>query len=364
MSGETRPSSGPVKCVIWDLDGTLWKGTLAEGDQPVVPGRNREMVDRLDQHGILQSVASRNDSEAAVAWLERLGLLRYFVALQVGWGPKSAAVRRVTNALGLDPGSVVFIDDSAFERAEVSAAIHAVRCLDPDQFHDLVDAGRVLPPVVTADGRLRRLRYEAEFRRREHEERFDGPVEEFLRSLRLRLRIAAAGPADLDRSVELIGRTNRLNTTGIRFSSAELSERLSRPDSRVLIARLTDRFGDYGQVGLAVVDVTPGWWSIGLLLMSCRVMGRNAGRAFLACLCGMAHREGAAVRIGYRPSAFNRRMGVTLRLAGFRPVRQEHHGLCYELAGAAPTIPEYFAVHIESPLSPLRSEAERSGSRR
>ncbi|AGL14993.1 HAD family hydrolase [Actinoplanes sp. N902-109] len=306
-----------VKCVVWDLDETLWEGTLVEGDPVTVPQRNRELVRTLDEHGILQSVASRNDAEPALAALHDTGLAEYFLHPQVGWAAKSGSVRAVAEALAIGLDALLFVDDSDFERAEVRAELPQVRCVRPDELHELARTGRLLPATVTGDAAQRRAMYQSEQRRKAYETSFAGPSEEFLRSLGMKLEVRAAEPADLSRAAELTQRTHQLNTTGITFDERELAALLDDPGHRVLVAGLTDTFGTYGTIGLLVVRVTEPLWTIRLLLMSCRVMGRNIGTAVVGAVAGLARAAGADLAADFRATDRNRQMRLTYRLLGF-----------------------------------------------
>jgi len=343
-----------VKCVVWDLDDTLWDGTLLEGDDVRVPEENRKLVRVLDEHGILQSVASRNDPEHALETLRALGLAEYFLHPRVGWSAKSASLRDLAERLNLAPDSFLFVDDSEFERAEVGSELPEVRCMPREELHEAVAAGGVLPERVTPEARERRAMYLAEERRRTHEEDFTGPTEEFLRSLRMRLTVRAAGPDDLVRAAELTQRTHQLNTTGITFDESELAELRTDPEHRVLVCELTDRFGSYGTIGLAVVHRAPERWTVRLLLMSCRVMGRNIGTAVVAAVARLAGDEGAGLAAHFRPTDRNRQMLVTYRFMGFR-VESRGPELT-ELVlppGHAPDAPPYVDLTIEAhPTAP------------
>jgi FkbH-like protein len=324
----TTTTERAVKCVVWDLDDTLWDGTLLEGDEIRVPDVNRTLVRTLDEHGILQSVASRNDPGPVDDRLRELGLDEYFLYPQVGWSAKSASLRNVVRELNIAADSVLFVDDSDFERAEVARELPEVRCVTRQELHAMVAAGRVLPRQVTPDARWRREMYQAESRRRSHEESFEGPAEEFLCSLDMTLRVRTATTADLARAAELTQRTHQLNTTGITYDQEQLAGLVEDPGHRVLVAELDDRFGTYGTIGLAVLatddpgtaagdpERAPGW-TIRLLLMSCRVMGRNVGTALIAAVARMAAAHGARTIAHFRPAERNRQMLVTYRFAGF-----------------------------------------------
>lgn len=308
-----------VKCVLWDLDGTLWEGVLAEGGGLRLRPGAAEVMRALDERGILQTVVSRNDPALALARVADHGLAEYLLYPQVSWGPKSAAVTTLADVLGLGPDTFLFVDDSPFERAEVSDTHPLVRVTDSRDLLSLLDRADLSPAVVTADGRVRRARYQAESRRREHEAAFAGPRPEFLRSLAMTLELAPATAADLDRAEELTLRTNQLNTTGLTFSRDELLAFTRAADRRLLVASLDDVFGSYGQIGLVLLDLCPGEWRIRLFLMSCRVMGRNVGGAILAWLAQQARARDVTLTADFRPTQVNRPMYIVYRMAGFRP---------------------------------------------
>lgn len=373
----TEPHTPPppqVKCVVWDLDDTLWDGTLLEGDDLSVPEANRQLVRTLDEHGILQSVASRNEPDAVAEQLRAFGLDEYFLYPQVGWSAKSASLRAVAQELNISPESVLFVDDSEFERAEVADALPGVRCMTRQELHDLVAAGAVLPAQVTDDARRRRAMYLAESRRRTHEVAFDGPAAEFLESLDMTLRVRRASTADLARAAELTQRTHQLNTTGITFGQDELASLILDPGHRVLVAELDDRFGTYGTIGLAVVATgttgrpgavpgaaaPPPRWTIRLLLMSCRVMGRNIGTSLIAAVARLAAAHGAATVAHFRPTDRNRQMLVTYRFAGFTVESRTDDLVVLSLPEAGgPAVPGYVRLVIEdTPAAPRGTSQE------
>lgn len=341
-----------VKCVIWDLDDTLWDGTLLEGCAGEVSERTVAAVRTLDEHGILQAVASRNDEADARRRLTDLGLWDYFVSAQISWGAKSLSVRRVVEELAIGADTVVFVDDSEFERAEVAHEIPAVRCLSPGELLDAVGSGRIFPEVVTADAAMRRTMYLTERRRRAHEAEFSGPSVEFLRSLDMRMSIRPMVVEDLARASELTVRTHQLNTTGVVYSVERLRGLLDRPDTLVLVATLDDRFGTYGQIGLGVIDREPETWRIRLLLMSCRVLGRNVGSALIGAISNLARAAGARVRADLVPNDRNRQMQITYRLNGFVEAERQGDLIAYELrTGRTLSVPDYVAVEFHGSLA-------------
>lgn len=308
------------KCVVWDLDDTLWSGTLAEGDVVHVRPGVREVIEALDARGILNSIASRNDPGAALARLQSLGIDEYFLYPQIGWGTKSEAIRRIADALNISVDSMVVIDDQPFERDEVSAACPSIRCVDALEAAALLDVLGVRQMPVTDESFMRRALYRAEETRRAAEESFDGPSQSFLATLGMVVTIAPAGDEDLDRAEELTLRTNQLNSTGRTYSRRELAALRRRPDHRLLMVSLDDKYGTYGRIGLALLGDEGDVRVLKLLLMSCRVLSRGIGTIVLHHLMRDAKAAGARLRAHFVATDRNRQMFITYRFAGFRDV--------------------------------------------
>ena len=213
-----------VKCVVWDLDNTLWNGTLLEGDKVQLREGVREIIHALDARGILHSIASRNHAESALARLRELELEEYFLYPQINWGSKAVSVRTIAESLNIGLDSICFIDDQPFELEEVKAALPQVLCIDHFQLPHLLQMPELIPDTITAEAGMRRQMYLGEMRRKQIEEAFTGPQEEFLATLNMVFTIAPARAEDLARAEELTNRTNQLNTTGRTFSREELEE--------------------------------------------------------------------------------------------------------------------------------------------
>ncbi|MES4907293.1 MULTISPECIES: HAD-IIIC family phosphatase [unclassified Streptomyces] len=306
-----------VKCLVWDLDNTLWQGTLLEDDAVRLPESVRETIVALDSRGILQSVSSKNDHDLAWAKLEELGLAEYFVLPRIGWGPKSESVREIADRLRFAHRAVAFVDDQPAERAEVTFHLPDVRCYGADEVATLTERPEFSPRTVTVDARRRRQMYQAGFEREAAQSSFTGPTEEFLRSLDLRMRIERATDEQLLRVEELTLRTSQMNATGVHYSDATLRALLADPHHEVLVASLTDRFGPHGAIGVMLLATHPGAWHLKLLATSCRVVSFGAGAAIINWLTDQAARAGAHLVADFRPTDRNRMMEIAYRFAGF-----------------------------------------------
>ena len=100
-----------IKCVVWDLDNTLWDGTLVESDNVVLKDNAENIIKTLDERGILQSISSKNDFEVAKKKLEELGLWKYFIYPQISWNSKSEALRIIQESINIGQDTIAFVDD-------------------------------------------------------------------------------------------------------------------------------------------------------------------------------------------------------------------------------------------------------------
>ncbi|MEU8207186.1 HAD-IIIC family phosphatase [Streptosporangium sp. NPDC049046] len=306
-----------VKCLVWDLDNTLWQGTLLENDEIRLPDSIRELIRVLDSRGILQSVASKNDHDHAWAKLEALGVAEYFVLPHIGWSPKSDSIRQIAEELRFALDTIAFIDDQAAERAEVTFHLPDVRCYSAEHVAELAGLPEFSPETVTEDARSRRLMYQAGFRRQAAKSGFTGPDEEFIRSLGLVMHIEHATAEHLARVEELTLRTSQMNATGVHYSRETLERLLDDPGHRVLVTSLSDRFGPHGAVGVILLELGRRTWHLKLLATSCRVVSFGAGTVILRWLIDQAARADAHLVADFRRTDRNRMMEIAYRFSGF-----------------------------------------------
>jgi FkbH-like protein len=314
--------AGRVKCVVWDLDNTVWDGVLLEDRQVALRAGVIDVIRTLDARGLLHSVASRNDFDAAMRQLRAFRLQEYFLYPQIGWHSKVSSMQAIAKSLNIGLDAVAFVDDDPFEREAMAASLPEVLLVDAHSLPSLLERPEFNPVYVTDDARQRRFMYMAEYQREAAEESFDGPDEAFLATLDLRMTIAPAAVGDLRRVQELTMRTHQLNSTGRTYSYEELEELSHSPRHKLLIAGLDDKCGTYGKIGLALVECCEELWSLKLLLVSCRVISRGAGTILLNYLLTLAREQRVRVQVEFRPTDRNRLMYVSLKFAGFREVQR------------------------------------------
>jgi FkbH-like protein len=336
-----------VKCVVWDLDNTLWDGVLLEDDEVSLRPNVPEIIRELDGRGILQSVASKNDYDKAMARLRELGLWDYFLYPQINWNSKAASIESIARSINIGLDSVAFIDDQIFERDEVNFSLATVRCIDAAELDRLLGRPEMMPAFITEDSKVRRLMYLSDIERNRAEEEFVGPKDEFLATLGMVFTISPAAEEDLKRAEELTVRTNQLNTTGYTYSYEELNQFRESDEHLLLITSLEDRYGTYGKIGLTLLECSPEVWTVKLLLMSCRVMSRGVGTLLLNHLVRLAAERNVRLRAEFVSNNRNRMMYVTYKFAGFRELDKVGETVVFEHDGTrAQPFPDYVSVRI------------------
>lgn len=331
-----------IKCLIFDLDDTLWEGTLAEGGATHLRDGAEELIRTLDSRGILMSIASKNDYDEAMKALERFSpdLPDMFLCPQIGWGAKSAAVGRIAEILNLKMCNIAFIDDSAFQRDEVKFAHPDITIYDAKELAEIAERPEFTVRFITDDCKNRRNMYKADMVRESAKRDFDGTDEAFMHTLNMRLSVSHVDESSLRRVEELTLRTHQLNSTGYTYSYEELTAFIDSPKHEFFIAGLTDKYGDSGKVGLVLMEDVGDAYVLKLLIVSCRVMTRGVGLALLTFAVRLAAERGKPLRAEYFETQYNRIMYITYKLAGFEEICELDDGGCV-LEYSRDTLPEY-----------------------
>lgn len=299
------------KCLVLDLDNTLWGGIVGEdGPEGIqlslsAPGNHyvafqQAILDHYNR-GVLLAINSRNNPEDALQVIRTHPNMilkeQHFAATRINWQDKAQNLRELAQELNIGLDSLVFIDDDPTNRALVRSTVPEVEVpelpTDPAEYARFLNAlGHFSAEVITDEDMMRGNLYVTERLRREAEKQF-GTKEDFLQSLRLELSIYENDASCLPRLAQLTEKTNQFNTDKRPLSEAELRAYMDDPSHRVFYGKLTDTFGDYGVVIFALVEITDHAWHIRSLLMSCRVFDRGVEQAFVAHIAGRAAAAGA-----------------------------------------------------------------------
>ncbi len=278
---DTADKAKKLKCVVWDLDNTLWDGILVEDGpekltlKPGIAG----VIQTLDERGILHSIASKNNYEEAIKVLKKFRLDQYFLCPQISWQPKSESIRAIARRLNIGVDTLLFVDDSAFELEEIRLACPEVQTLNAQVYRSLPEMKEFSVPA-TDESKSRRTMYQLEAERETVAEGFGEDYLAFLKHCQIELSIGPLTEENLTRVHELTQRTNQMNFSGTRYDRDLLRKvcQTSYFDTYVISCR--DRFGSYGVIGFSIVDSREPRMTD--LMFSCRVQSKRVEHAFLA----------------------------------------------------------------------------------
>lgn len=310
-----------MKCVIWDLDNTIWNGVLSE-EEVVLKEGITEIVQELDKRGILQSIASKNDYDTAIEKLKEFGLDQFFLYPEINWNAKSQSVERIKKNLNIAMNAIAFVDDQEYERDEVEKNVPEITVIDSARYLEFLEMDCFKPQFITEDSGRRREMYLQDIQRKQDEEEYVGPKEEFLEQLKMELFIHKAEESDLKRVEELTLRTHQLNSTGIYYSYEDLLSIVSDPHYELWVCELVDKYGSYGKIGITLCEKDEVKWNIKLLLMSCRTVSRGIGTVMLHALINAARQEGKKITAEFKRTNQNRPMLITYKFANFEVVER------------------------------------------
>ena len=329
------------KCLVLDLDNTLWGGVLGEDGVDGIklggeyPGKAFSYWQRallqLERNGVILAVCSKNnEADVDEAWQHNPHMIlkrEHFSALRINWNDKATCISEIAEELNIGLDSMVFLDDNPAERELIRQSLPQVEVpefpLKPYQlmpfFKELVDKYfRIY--AVTSEDRAKTEQYRANAQRRAEQSRFID-MESYLYSLDMRLDIIPADEHNLPRIAQMTQKTNQFNLTTRRYTEADIRQRLEQ-GWRVFCMSVSDRFGDSGiTAAIFLQPVGDVEVNIDTLLLSCRILGKGIEEAFIKTVFNLLKLDGYKTVTGdYLPTAKNQqtadfldRMGMTLQ---------------------------------------------------
>ena len=309
----------PAKVLVVDADSTLWPGVAAEigAEQLEITKPYAALQYFLKSRmeaGMILCLASKNEeSDVREVFQKNSGMIlreEDIVGWKVNWEPKSENIAALAEQLNLALDSFVFIDDNPMEIAEVSAALPTVTTIrlpqDPEKIPALLaHHWRLdLASSSTKEDSERTAMYQTMLAREEVREQASS-YETFLKELKLKVQFEGLTSANRSRLAQLTQRTNQSNTTTIRRQEDDIAA-LAEQGYEVLAVKVSDRFGDYGLVGLVIFEISNQALHVDSFLLSCRVLGKGVEQKILAQLVKEARDFGAnAIHFPFIPSDRN-----------------------------------------------------------
>jgi len=325
------------KCLVVDLDNTLWGGLAGEdGIAGIVlndayPGRcykdfQRELL-KLNKRGILLAVNSKNNFADALEIINRhpdMALREEnFVCLKINWENKARNLRDIAAELNIGLDSMVFIDDSLAECELIRQKLPEVTVVhlpeNPLRYVNLLKELNLFETLtITAESVRKTEMYKAELRRKQTEVKAES-LDEYYRSLAMTVTIREVNEFLVPRMAELTQKTNQFNLTTKRYTQEEIKRLMRDPAYLLYAMQVADKFGDYGTVGLCIIEqINGGEWFIDTFLLSCRVMNRTVENAFMAFIFEKARANKVRRLVGvYLPTKKNAPVEHFFEQSGF-----------------------------------------------
>jgi len=315
------------KCLVLDLDDTLWGGVVGEvGLADIILGEGSAQGEAhlalqryarlLQERGVILAICSKNEPalvEAVFREHPEMVLRRADIAaFVVNWNDKVENLKEIAERLNIGLDSLVFVDDNAVERARVREGLPMVAV--PELPNDpalyvrcIADAGYFEAVSFTAED----LRRGEQYRTNVARDALRGAsqsVGDFLRGLEMLVTYGPIEQVDLARATQLINKTNQFNTTTRRYSSDEVARFAAASENITLQFRLADRFGDNGLVSVMILRPAddPGVLELDTWVMSCRVFGRQLEKEAMSIAVEAARGRGIRIlRAEYIPTERN-----------------------------------------------------------
>src|SRR5437870_8601799 len=310
LTGETR------KLLLVDLDETMWGGIVGDigwqnvrlgGIDPIGEAfRDFQLgLKALKRRGVLLGIVSKNEESTALEAIRSHPemVLRQddFAGWRINWEDKAQNIVDLAAELNLGLQSVVFLDDNPVERARVREALPEVLVpelsANPMEFNATLQRLRCFDtPVISPEDETRTATYVSERQRRAAQAQVSS-VDQWLESLQMEVVAEPLRETSLDRATQLLNKTNQMNLSTRRLTKEELWNWSRESGNSILVFRVSDKFGDYGLVGIASFCLEAGSQTdarIVDLVLSCRVMWRKVEETMLHVLSACGRREGAA----------------------------------------------------------------------
>lgn len=334
------------KVIVLDCDNTLWKGVCGEdGALGIEINENfinlqKFMLNKYNE-GMLLAISSKNNERDVWEVFEKNSDMilkkEHFVSHKINWSPKSENLKALAEELNLGLNSFIFIDDNAAECSEVMTNCPEVLTLhlprDDSDFSNFIQHVWAFDKlIVTEEDRKRTKMYISEKQRHEVKQNTLS-LSDYLKGLNLKLTMQRVKMEQVPRVAQLTKRTNQFNLSTKRMSEADI-ENLILSDNVICWAiEVSDRFGDYGLVGVVIAKIESEIMFVDTFLLSCRVLGRTVEDAILSCLGNICNREKLyTIEMNFYPTEKNQPFLNFIEKTGWKKVHLDEIYTTYRLS--------------------------------
>ena len=300
MSYVKPMSSTNKKCIVLDLDNTLWGGVIGEdGFDGIELGHTpngkafvefqKELLSLWNQ-GIILAINSKNNFDDAIKVIKEHPnmILREenFASIQINWNDKSENLKNIANEINIDLNSIVFCDDDKINQERIKQEFPEVLTLelpnDPSQFVPILKDLNDFNVLQRTDEDKKRGEMYSQQKKRQNLERTISNLDDFLKELDIQVKIKKSTDFLIPRISQLTLKTNQFNLTTKRYQEEEIRNLSKDLNFSVGCAQVLDKFGDNGITGVYIVKKNEDSWLIDTFLLSCRIIGRGIEHAILS----------------------------------------------------------------------------------
>ncbi len=325
------------KCIVLDLDNTLWGGIVGEdGFDGIELGHTpngrafvefqKELLSLWNQ-GIILAINSKNNFDDAMRVIkEHPDMILQednFASIQINWNDKAENLKNISDEINIGLNSIVFCDDDKFNQERIKREFPEVLTLelpnDPSQFVPILkDLNDFNVLQRTSEDQKRGEMY-VQQKERQKLERTVSNLNDFLQELNIEVRIKKSNDFLIPRISQLTLKTNQFNLTTKRYQEEDIRNLTNNTDFSVRCAQVLDKFGDNGITGVYIVEKNKKFWIIDTFLLSCRIMGRGIENAILSHMLNDAKKHGVEeIRAEFIPTEKNKPAEDFLSNYGFK----------------------------------------------
>lgn len=313
------------KCLVLDLDNTLWGGILGEdGIEGIKIGGDypgnaflyfQEALIELSKIGVILTVCSKNnESDVLEAWSKNPFIKlnqTYISAYRINWNNKADNIRELAAELNIGLDSMVFVDDNPAERELVRQQLPMVAVPEfPQKPYGLMTLYQTLVKdyfrtyELTEEDKQKTAQYKANAQRAQASAGFTN-LTDYIKSLDIQIKLIPADKFNISRIAQMTQKTNQFNLTTQRYTEADISAFVEK-GVYVYCISVSDKFGDNGITGAVIINRNGNVADIDSLLLSCRILGKGIEDVFFKAMMNILKKEGMdEVRATYLPTAKN-----------------------------------------------------------
>ena len=303
-----------VKCIAFDLDNTIWNGTLDANDNVTLNNWVINYLENALEKGIVLAIVSKNNYEQAYKKIVELGIEKYFYKFYISWDDKYKSIKDLAKDLNISEEHILFVDDSELELAEAIYYIPNLQILNVRNIALLTKYINDIT-IITEETKNRNKIYKILEQRKKKEEQMS--KEEFLKYCNINIDIKLAREEDFYRIEELLSRTNQMNLNNKTLTVAELKKIHNKNEYNIFTVRMKDIFADYGIVGTTIVKENETTIEIQYFAISCKVEGRNIGKRVIEFVKKIANDKEKDIEAKFIFNLKNEKLQALFVLNGF-----------------------------------------------